>query len=1585
MVKPDKKRLGASGSSATRSTSQTTTILNFFGKKAEENRSSKLFTTLGKTSVAGQKTTSVQVTSKTKSANPFKLRKPKSVQGQRKVEQESPEKEDISVIGETPERQRAKIDKQSVSRPTNSKLEKYFVPETPDKKCDRTVTAPSHSPSEYVSKKLSPDVIVLKELQNPGNTDEVTVDKQEHCGKHDMTKWSLEMVKPDPALLQKFKIKGTENKKFGKVVKDNICHNNKNRSMGNESTCRRSEEENEQEYKCLDVSDTCHDIQEELESMGYLVGNSAEKNAALKWQSMESIKSTVVGGHSKFKRVSWSGAVLGKRSPVKGISPLKKKQASQSVYVKDKRQSVRSLINELNSDDTLTKTDSVLTSTPVKTTKCHDDDKMLQLGSPLTHTNCIPPTPETKVRSTGYHGKPGHDDLDSIPTTPPNKVCSASYHGNPILEDIESIPASPQDKDYSGNSFHGNCRLVESSNANTSGNPYCLNTSDEVLGDLDDKDGGACSHDNSLVDETTAENMIVGSQTSCDVSDLWGSLNESMLAALDMEILDESNQGFDNKSQPCNQSRNQQTPYKQSQSQPDYDSWSEKPPFLQNCYKVLNKDYKPGLLTLQVCPVYCNVQSEKTLLLKGVWSQTLVDVGTNVCVLGDFDDTDRCTVDQNNNFVIVEPDLLLSGTSIASSIRCMRRSVLNEIFKGTDFSSKAMACGTLLHDVFQQAIITRDFSKQAVTNIIMTTIAKQPHLNNMFVLGLQESDMLETVEPYMSSIEEWANIYFHSTPSVKSKVNIKLPDKDKSDSYRVSVSDIRDIEDNIWCPRWGIKGKIDVTAEVKIHKTNTHVKNVDTLVLPLELKTGRETNSVEHRSQLILYSLMLSDFIQPDTGLGLLLYLKTGSMLSVAANHMDKRELINLRNQLAYYINKRVNTDQTSQFPDLIDDDFTCARCPQLQKCALLHRTVDKDKSQVSEKIENLLFEEVGHLQPIELEYFTKWYTMCRLEMEEVKRSVFWTKPAQKREKNGNCLSNMVMYGPVEKCIDGQFVCVFQRQDESVRLLPVSSVGILVGDRLVISLQDLTRIALCNGTVTKIDDESVTVMTEKDLSIFYDRDFTVYRLDRYDGYSMMSSSLNNLTQMLKSEPHSIHLSKLIIKKEKPEFSSDGMFDMIPKQVHETVKTILKTINGDQQRAIANVLKSKSYSLIVGMPGTGKTTTIVALVSVLMACNKSVLLTSYTHSAVDNILLKLKSSGVDFLRLGSVHKIHPDLHQYCDHHLNQDCQSLEELKQLYQSKSIVASTCLGMKHVLFSQRRFDVCIVDEASQINQMVCIGPLLNADRFVLVGDHRQLAPLVQSSKAKSMGMDESLFERLSIHSDATTELCMQYRMNTSIMDISNHLVYDGKLQCGDEQIAQRRLVLPGYQTYKQNLQSTSSVLSWLPEVIEPNLPVCFLNTDKMQASHQKLHNSLVNAVECRLVCLLLIALQKSGCDFSSIGVIAPYTKQCQLIHDQVSKLDSSKHLEVSTVDKYQGRDKDVIILSFVQSCAVKGQMSKGYGILQDIRRLNVAITRAKCKLIMIGSVSTLSNFTPLEKLISYLKTRRIISFPIIIVPTEL
>uniref|UniRef100_A0A672N518 DNA replication ATP-dependent helicase/nuclease n=1 Tax=Sinocyclocheilus grahami TaxID=75366 RepID=A0A672N518_SINGR len=898
-------------------------------------------------------------------------------------------------------------------------------------------------------------------------------------------------------------------------------------------------------------------------------------------------------------------------------------------------------------------------------------------------------------------------------------------------------------------------------------------------------------------------------------------------------------------------------------------------------------------------------QSREACILKDGWESTPVAVGDIVHLEG------RCvsglwTIDGDSGFLVLLPDLLISGTSIASSIRCMSLCV---VFKQAfDGGSKQMLNGTIVHDIFQKAAMSSDFSPeriQAFTVCLVLALIR-------YSLKLTQADMRQEVEEYLPSLSEWAKHYVHTSPQAGQKqLTLKLPSDgalSKQDATcSMTVTDFVDIEENIWCPRFGLKGKIDVTAGVRIHRRG---RRPTERIVPLELKTGKESNSIEHRSQVILYTLM-SSARRCDPEAGFLVYLKTGSVHPVVGNHMDRRELVKIRNSLAHHIgNSLVKVDGRSQMaplPAIVSDKQACKYCPQKRNCAVYNRYCFS------------LF--IEHLSHVHLQYFSHWLLLCTLEALTMEnkggRRNIWLQTAQQREKSGGCVGNMQLDRDVSVLSDGVYKHSFVRKEGNQTLT-----GLIVGDRIVVSDQDSVLIGLATGYVTEITISGVTCSLDKNLSKFSSN--TVFRLDQDEGAGGLSTHLGNLSMLIENTPSSERLRELIVEFRPPQFI-DSLSSVLPRDAKDTVANILKGLNKPQKQAMKKVLLSKDYTLIVGMPGTGKTTTICTLVRILHACGFSVLLTSYTHSAVDNILLKLKRFKISFLRLGRAQKVHHDILPFTEDSCRaKGIQTLEELEQLYNKELIVATTCMGVKHPIFSRRLFDFCIVDEASQISQPVCLGPLFYAQRFVLVGDHQQLPPIVQNAEARTLGMDESLFKRLEHHSDAVVQLNVQYRMNSVIMSPSNALMYEGRLECGSERTANAVLQLPS----------------------------------RAQVEKEEFASFAFEAFFSNMYCTFL----QAGCRASDIGVIAPYRQQLKAISSLLQG-DAFKALEVNTVDKYQGRDKSIIIVSFVRSNP-EGNISE---LLQDWRRLNVAITRAKHKLLMLGSAPTLRRYAPLEKLLLF------------------
>ncbi|KAF5927902.1 hypothetical protein HPG69_009268 [Diceros bicornis minor] len=809
--------------------------------------------------------------------------------------------------------------------------------------------------------------------------------------------------------------------------------------------------------------------------------------------------------------------------------------------------------------------------------------------------------------------------------------------------------------------------------------------------------------------------------------------------------------------------------------------------------------------------------------------------------------------------------------------------------------------------------------------------------NDWYRLNLNQDEIKQDVEEYLPSFSKWAGDFMCKHTSADfPQMQFSLPSDGSSNNStcNIEVVNALDIEESIWSPRFGLKGKIDVTVGVKIHRgCKTKYK-----IMPLELKTGKESNSIEHRSQvnlnkkivriklkfyltkcttflqLVLYTL-LSQERRADPEAGLLLYLKTGQMYPVPAKHLDKRELLRLRNQMAFSLFHRISKSATEKektklapLPQIIEEQQTCKYCSQIGNCALYSR-----------------------------------------------------------EESGSCIGNLIRTEHVRTVCDGQYLHNFQRKNGAI---PITN--LMAGDRIILSGEERTLFALSRGYVKEINMTTVTCLLDRNLSVLPES--TVFRLDQEEKSCDIDTPLGNLSKLMENTHASQKLRDLIIDFREPQFIS-YLSSVLPHDAKDTVASILKGLNKPQRQAMKKVLLSKDYTLIVGMPGTGKTTTICTLVRILYACGFSVLLTSYTHSAVDNILLKLAKFKIGFLRLGQTQKVHPDIQKFTEEEIcrSKSIKSLALLEDLYSSQLIVATTCMGINHPIFSRKIFDFCIVDEASQISQPICLGPLFFSRRFVLVGDHQQLPPLVLNREARALGMSESLFKRLEQNKNAVVQLTVQYRMNSKIMSLSNKLTYEGKLECGSEKVANAVINLPNFKDVKLEMEfyADYSENPWLIGVFEPNNPVCFLNTDKVPAPEQVEKGGVSNITEARLIVSLTSIFIKAGCNPSAIGIIAPYRQQLKIINDLLAH-SSLGMVEVNTVDKYQGRDKSIILVSFVRSNK-DGTVGE---LLKDWRRLNVAITRAKHKLILLGCVPSLNRYPPLEKLLYHLHSEKLISF---------
>jgi DNA replication ATP-dependent helicase Dna2 len=695
--------------------------------------------------------------------------------------------------------------------------------------------------------------------------------------------------------------------------------------------------------------------------------------------------------------------------------------------------------------------------------------------------------------------------------------------------------------------------------------------------------------------------------------------------------------------------------------------------------------------------------------------------------------------------------------------------------------------------------------------------------------------------------------------------------------------------------------------------------------------------------------------------------------------------MIQVRNNLSGYIRER------EQLPPMLKKPRQCTRCYAKTPCLIYHKLTEDGDGETSALGEDF-DTSVGHLNDGDRDFFRKWDgLLTKEEGNLVKfRRELWTLLSNEREALGRCFGDVVLdtravYEEDTATKINRYHYTFVKRNA----LPGFSFAesqISVGEPIVVS-DEKGHFALANGYVVHTNSSHIKVAVDRKLhnarsrTVGFDaitnqsfrgimevdkgepaaledpEEQLVYRIDRDEFSNGMAIVRNNLICMMDKDLFQARqLRRLIVEREAPAFKTTSLADSISDPMG---------LNVDQRQAIDKVMSAKDYALVLGMPGTGKTTTIAHIIRALVAQGKSVLLTSYTHTAVDNILLKIRDDNIRVLRIGATAKIHPDVQNFADLAAIPKS-TIEELKDSYEKPQVVATTCLGVNHNIFNHRIFDYCIVDEASQITLPVCLGPIRMARTFILVGDHFQLPPLVQNKAAQEGGLDVSLFKLLSdAQPDSVVNLEHQYRMCEEIMLLSNTLIYSGRLKCGTPQVAARSLVIPNINALEQyhtegkghslSQRETCPGISngpcWLRDLLEPSAKTRLVNTDPIGPAALEIAqgNRVVNHMEVFLCSQLVESFIASGIPARNIGVITFYRSQLSLLRQSLRRY--TPDLEMHTTDKFQGRDKEVVILSCVRSNAENNVGE----LLRDWRRVNVAFTRAQTKLLVVGSRSTL------------------------------
>ena len=431
------------------------------------------------------------------------------------------------------------------------------------------------------------------------------------------------------------------------------------------------------------------------------------------------------------------------------------------------------------------------------------------------------------------------------------------------------------------------------------------------------------------------------------------------------------------------------------------------------------------------------------------------------------------------------------------------------------------------------------------------------------------------------------------------------------------------------------------------------------------------------------------------------------------------------------------------------------------------------------------------------------------------------------------------------------------------------------------------------------------------------------------------------------------------------------------------------LNRTQEDAVNKVLRAKDVAIVHGPPGTGKTTTLVEAIYETLRRENQVLVCAQSNMAVDWISEKLVDRGINVLRIGNPTRVndkmlsftyerrfeaHPDytllwsirkaIRDLRSHRKRGDerfHQKLERLKeratelevrinaQLFGEARVIASTLVGSANRLLEGQKYGTLFIDEAAQALEAACWIPIRRVSRVVFAGDHCQLPPTIKSFAALKAGLGKTLMERIvENHPETVTLLKMQYRMNEEIMRFSSDWFYGNQVESAPEV------------KYRS--------------ILDLDIPMTWIDTSEM-GNEEFVGESFgrINKDEAELTLLALeqyftkIGKTRILEERLDVGVISPYRAQVQYLRRLFKKREFFKpyrHLiSVNTVDGFQGQERDIILISLVRAND-EGQI----GFLRDLRRMNVAITRARMKLIILGDATTMTRHPFYKKLYEYI-----------------
>jgi len=904
---------------------------------------------------------------------------------------------------------------------------------------------------------------------------------------------------------------------------------------------------------------------------------------------------------------------------------------------------------------------------------------------------------------------------------------------------------------------------------------------------------------------------------------------------------------------------------------------------------------------------------------------------------------------------VLEPDTLLNITDLSQADYCPRQYLIQRLVASPP--SAAMMRGNLVHYAFKELLKAydrgdlangHDGSAPATPLDALTGYVEQALEQNgidMALANVSGETMRADVAPHLESLATW---FQHQSATLWDTPAGYSGEHDEDEDAAQNRNQVR-AETFLLAPEIGLRGRLDLFWQQASRQRF------------LELKTGGGSNlpRSSHRSQALGYHAQLAVRRDPKAkkALATLLYSGTPGEAEAHGVPFDIRNMqrINeLRNLLVF--------SHVTGIPATPPGPSRCAKCAVRQQCWQVSDLLNWQPPELDEEIQREYRCAIS--SDADRAFFAKFYHLLRLEERESERqlALLWQENVAARCQRGAAINDLSLL-KTESNGRGEWLLTFACDNQS---------ELRENDEILLSDGDPVTGSVVTGTIMAISARSVTVWIPELIA-------NPTLIDKYANDSVHTRTTQNLYRWLHVDAR---LRDLVAGRARPRFDDAS----VPPRAG---------FNEEQNLAIARAVQARDYLLIQGPPGTGKTSVIAEIVKRLCEQGQRVLLAAFTNQAVDNMLTRLDAEGFhDYLRLGHDRSVRDSVRgRLLKNMVTPTGDPESAVHDLLYATPVIASTTATWSSDRYdlsfagqngseqgsAPALFDVAIIDEASQLTMPAILGALRFARRFILVGDEQQLPPLVLSKEAAAQGLSDSLFsylkrldsEAMPARPDASSAcvtLTTQYRMNRWICNFSSKVFYDGKLIAAPP-IAQRVLDVP----------QTGAWLTREPPAIaralQPAYPLVF-----MDVRDDDNHAAKSSSVEARAVRSLVQGLLARGIAEGDIGIIAPYRAQVANIRrhlfsdDAVSDwaaLLSETSMSIDTVDRFQGGERMVIIMSFATTTAPESA-SQLYDFLTNPNRLNVALTRAQRKLIVVGCAAALRNLPYFGRLLAYCESMK-------------